>query len=235
MKFRTKISQTKDGKHLIRGHELVELIKNHSFSEMIFLLVRGDLPKENEKQLLESILVAAVENGISPPSIFIPRIVASTGNSFNTALASGVLAIGEKHGGAVEKAAQVFGSGKSAEDIVRDFQERKKFIPGFGHKVFKREDPRARAIFEKAKALELSSPYFELAYNIERKIEENKGKKIPLNIDGAMAAGMLQLGFNWKSGKAFFIISRLVGMTAHVLEEFEQGNRYYRLEKEDIE
>ena len=235
MKFKTNISKSKDGKLTIRGHDIAGLITNKSFVDMIFLLVRGDFPKDNEKKLMEAVLVAAVENGINPPSIFVPRVVASTGNSFNTALASGVLTIGEKHGGAGEQAALVFKSGKTAQQIVKEFQEQKKFIPGFGHKSYKNEDPRAKAIYEKAKETGLSSPYFELAFSVEKEIERAKGKKIPFNIDGAIAAALLQLGFDQNSGKFLFILPRIVGMTAHIIEEIEQKNSYHRLEKEDVE
>ena len=89
-------------------------------------------------------------------------------------------------------------------------------------------------MYKKTKELGFSQKFFDLAFDIEKEIEERKGKKIPLNIDGAMAAVILELGFPWQVGKAMFIIPRLLGMTAHVLEEMEQGNSYHRLEKEDI-
>lgn len=231
MKFKTKISKTTEGTHTIHGHDLLELIQRHSFSDVIFLLLRGDLPSGKEKALLEAMLVASVENGIEAPSIFVPRIVAASGNNFHTALAAGMLAIGEKHGGAAEKAALLFSSGKSAKEIVESVS----VIPGFGHKIYKDEDPRAKALYEKAKELGFSCKFFDLAYGIGKELAEKKEKKIPLNIDGALAAGMLELGFDPRLGKALFLISRIVGMSAHVLEELKQGNSYYRLEEGDVE
>lgn len=230
MQFRTKISKTEDGKHYIRGHDLLELIEKYSFSEVIFLLLRGNLPEPREKELLETILVAAVENGIEAPSLYVPRMIVASGNEFHTALAAGMLAIGEKHGGAAEKCASLLQSGKSAKEITEEHN----IIPGFGHKIYKDEDPRATAIYKKTKALGFSCNYFEKAYQIEKELEQKRGKKIPLNIDGAIAAGMLELGFDWRLGKALFLISRIVGMSAHVLEELEQGNSYYRLDEKDV-
>ena len=232
MEFKTKISKTKDGKHSIKGNDIVDLIEKRSFVEMIFLLIKGEFPKKEEAELLNSILVAAVENGVAAPSIFISRTVASTGNSMNTALAAGVLSIGEKHGGAVEQIAKILYQGKSAKEIVQDFEGKR--IPGFGHKIYKEEDPRTTAIYKKAKELNFSCNSFELAYEIEKEMEEKKGKKIPLNIDGAMAAALLELGFPAEAGKAMFILPRIVGMTAHILEELEQGGSYHRLEEKDI-
>ena len=234
MQFKTNISKTKDGKHSIRGYDLVDLIKTKSFIEVMFLLLRGDFAKENEKKLLEAMLVAATENGIEAPSIFVPRIVAASGNDAHVALAAGMLAIGEKHGGAAEKAAKFFADHmkETPEAVVEDHKN--EIIPGFGHKVYKEEDPRSKALYEKAKELGFSCNYFNFAYEIEKELENKKSKKLPLNIDGALACCMLELGFDAKLGKALFLISRIVGMSAHVLEEMQQGNSYYRLNENDI-
>ena len=115
---------------------------------------------------------------------------------------------------------------KSAKEIVNE----NKIIPGFGHKVYKNKDPRAFAIYKKAKELGFSCKYFNLAYEIEKEISKKKGKKIPLNIDGAIATSMLELNLDLQLGKALFIIPRLVGSAAHILEEYKQKNPYYRLE-----
>ncbi|MDP2641667.1 MAG: citryl-CoA lyase [Candidatus Yanofskybacteria bacterium] len=230
MKFKTSISKTEDGKHLVRGHDILDLMRKHSFAEVLFLLWRGDLPQENEAKLLEAVLIAATENGVESPSVFVPRVSASTGNPMHVALAAGALSIGENHGGAAEQCARLLQLGKSAKEIV----EENKIIPGFGHKVYKDEDPRAAVICQKAKELGFSCKYFDLAYEVETELAQRKGKKLPLNIDGAMAAAMLELKLDWRFGKAMFLIPRLAGAAAHVLEEMEQGNSYYRLEEGDI-
>lgn len=231
MKFKTKISATKDGRHFIRGNDIVELMKTKSFVEVVFLLLRGDFPQENEKKLLEALLVAAVENGVEAPSLYVPRIVAASGNSSHVALAAGMLSIGERHGGAAEKAAMLLNSGKSAKEIV----EQEKIVPGFGHRVYKEEDPRAKVLYEKAKELGFPCRFFGLAYEIEKELAAQKSKKLPLNIDGALACTMLELGFDPKLGKPLFLLSRVAGMSAHVLEEMRQDNSYYRLGEEDVE
>src|SRR3989344_4651271 len=219
MNFHTRISKTEQGKHLIYGYDMLDLMQKHSFAETMMLLWRGNLPTEKEAKLLEMLLVAATENGIESPSVFVPRISASTGNSMHAALAAGALAIGENHGGAAEKCAYLLQSGKSAQEISEP-----SMIPGFGHKIYKEEDPRATVIYNMAKELGFSCKSFELAYEIESVLSEKKGKKIPLNIDGAIAAAMIELKLDWRLGKALFLIPRLVGAAAHVLEEYEQNN-----------
>lgn len=207
-----------------------EAIGKYSFAEVIFLLWRGKLPEKPEVQLLDAILVAAVEHGVAPPSAFIPRVVASTGNPMHVALASGMLAIGTRHGGAIQAAAEMLASPEKPADIVSAALAAKKPIPGLGHQVYKDVDPRAKAIYDQAKKLKLAGKFFAKAYAIEKEFKKQKGKHIPLNIDGAMAAGMLELKLDPKLAEAVFLLSRLVGMAAHVKEEQEQNNPYYRLE-----
>lgn len=231
MKFKTKISKTEGTLHSIRGINLLELIEKHSFADVVFLLLRGNLPDGKEATLLEAMLVASVENGLEAPSLFVPRVVAASGNDMHVALASGMLAIGSKHGGAGEQAAMLLASDRTAADIV----EQERIIPGFGHKIYKEEDPRALALFEKAKTLGFPCVYFKKAYEIEASLAAKKGKKLPLNIDGAIAAVMLELGFDPRLGKAFFLIARIVAMAAHVKEEMEQENSYYRLDETEVQ
>ncbi|MEX2008234.1 MAG: citryl-CoA lyase [Candidatus Spechtbacterales bacterium] len=230
MDFKTRISTTQNGEHRIYGMSVVDLIDKHSFGEVIFLILKGSFPNDNERQLLEAMLVAAIENGIEAPSIFVPRTVASTGGTTSAALAAGVLTIGENHGGAVEAAARLLASQEDATAMVAA----QKIIPGYGHKIYKDEDPRATALREKAKELGFLGAAFERAYAIEVALKEKTGKHLPLNIDGAMAACMLELGLDASLGKSLFIIARVVGMAAHVAEEQAQENSYHRLSEDDV-
>lgn len=231
LEIESAISKSKNGRHAIRNHDLIKLIEKNSLVDVIFLLWRGNLPKTREAKLLESMLVASVEHGIEAPSLFIPRVVASTGNSMNAALAAAALAVGTRHGGAIEAAATMLTRSTAATNIVKEYLATKKTIPGLGHKIYKTEDPRATAIYAKAKKLRLAGRYFRKAYAIERAFKKEKGKHLPLNIDGAIAAGLLELGFDPRLGQAFFVIPRLIGAAAHILEELGSGQSYHRLKK----
>lgn len=235
MKWRTAISTKKDNEVYVRGHALADLIAEKNFSEVAFLLLKGVTPTENEKKLFDAILVSCVEHGIEPPSAFVPRVSVSVGNPMNAALAAGMLAIGEHHGGAIEKAAFLFGQEKSAADIVREAVAAGERMPGFGHKIYKDKDPRAELLFEKAESLGLSGAFVKKARQCGEELEKQTGKKLPLNIDGAIAALMLELGFDWRLGKALFALGRLPGMIAHIYEEMMNEKPYRRLEESNIE
>ena len=232
MKHQTNISSTEGGEHEIYGHKVTDLMKQYSFVDTIFLLYAGKLPSGGERALLDAMLVASAEHGIEAPSLYTPRISVASGNSVHVGMAAGILAIGEAHGGAGEASAQLLASAESAEEIVARFEKEEKFIPGFGHKIYKDEDPRANIIHMKAKEGKVSLDAFEKVYAIEALLEKQKGRKLPLNIDGAFAAGVLALGMDPSAAKALFVFGRVAGMGAHAIEEKKQNNGYWRLGEE---
>jgi citryl-CoA lyase len=234
MIWKTAISTMKDGEVYLQGVALTELIKKYSFADGIFLSLVGRMPKKNEHDLLDTILLACVEHGVEMPSAFVPRVIASTGNSMNAAVAAGVLAVGDWHGGAVEQCAKILQSDVSAEGIVSYALTAKERIPGYGHKVYKDKDPRAEAIIAKAKKLKLSGKYFKKALAIRALLAKN-GKQLPLNIDGALAAAISEMGMDWRLGKTIFILGRMPSMIAHAREETVREKPYRRFEAEDVD
>ncbi len=234
-KWKTAISNSKDGDVYVRGEKLLDLIGKMSFTDAIFFVLKGVKPTEAQTGLLDVILVSAINHGLEAPSAFVPRIIASTGNSVNSALAAGVLSVGDYHGGAVEECMRILQSDKSAEQIVKEFNANGKRLPGYGHKVYKDADPRSVKIGEALKFAGGKSKYWDLAAEIGKEFEKQTDKKLPLNIDGAMAAVLCELGFDAIQGKAFFALSRFPTMMANIEEELKNEKPYRRLDEEDIE
>src|SRR6266568_4174903 len=85
----------------VRGHDVLELMKEASFTDLIFLLHHDRLPSAGERRLLDAILIAVADHGAGAPSCAAARLAAS-GNrqSLSAAIAAGVLTIGDEHGGA---------------------------------------------------------------------------------------------------------------------------------------
>ena len=108
-------------------------------------------------------------------------------------------------------------------------------MPGFGHKIYKEKDPRAQALLKKAKDLGFDLIFADKAVKIEEEIRKQKGKKLPLNIDGAIAVLLCEMGFDSKTGKAFFILARMPSMIANIIEEMNEEKTYRRLNEEDVE
>jgi citryl-CoA lyase len=226
--WKTYIADSTESGTVIRGYSLEDLVGTITYTQGIFLLLAGRLPNKKETQMLDAMFVSAMEHGIAVPSITSARIVLSGGNPLHVGAAAGILSLGESHGGAIEAAALVLSSKKSSKAIVIDHKKRKVRVAGFGHRMYKDQDPRAELLFSYAKKLGFYKSHCKLAKAIESELSDSK-KKIPLNIDGAMAAILLDMGLDAKMSRAFFIIPRTAGILAHLYEEMTQEKPLRRL------
>jgi len=235
MKWKTSIQKgTEDGVR-IQGYDLNELVGKISFTDMIFLLFTGELPNADQRAMLDAMFVSSAVHTVVVPSITSARIVQSAGNTINTSVAAGVLAIGDYHGGAIEGAAQVFQENinNDAGEVVKQMREQKKRVPGYGHKKYK-QDPRVAPLFALAEKHKCAGKHIEFAKKVDAAVCEQTGKELHLNIDGAMAAILSDLGLSWQSARAFFIIPRTVGIAAHVVEEQSSGEKYRREDESNV-
>ncbi len=225
-RWKTAITEIKKGEIRVRGYDIVEMMGKLSFSDAIFLILRGELPKREESEMMRAILVSSIDHGVTPPSVLSTRNVLSGGNTLNAAVAGGVMTIGDVHGGAIEKCARILQDwGKRPDDtfaiakeMVSEFIYKRRRIPGFGHRLHE-TDPRTVKLFQIARDLNFLRRHMELAQAVEKELSNSLGKKLPINVDGAIAAVMSDMGFDWRVGKGFFIISRVAGLVAHAYEE----------------
>jgi len=215
----------------VRGYEITSLMQRSSFTDTIFLLHRGQLPSEGERRLLDAILIGVADHGAGAPSCAAARLAAS-GNrqSLSAAIAAGILAIGDEHGGAGSSCMDLIAAGVatstrdgvSIEDAARrtveDAVRMKTRLPGLGHRVHT-TDPRTATLFDMAEAEGLAGGgiAFMRALEAEARV---RIKPLPLNIDGALAAVLHDIGFPPPFGKLVFIIGRVAGLTAEVAEEY---------------
>ena len=215
----------------VRGYEITSLMQRSSFTDTIFLLHRGQLPSEGERRLLDAILIGVADHGAGAPSCAAARLAAS-GNrqSLSAAIAAGILAIGDEHGGAGSSCMDLIAAGvatstrdgvsieDAAQRTVEDAVRMKTRLPGLGHRVHT-TDPRTATLFDMAEAEGLAGGgiAFMRALEAEARV---RIKPLPLNIDGALAAVLHDIGFPPPFGKLVFIIGRVAGLTAEVAEEY---------------
>ena len=121
------------------------------------------------------------------------------------------------------------------QDIPLENVKDKEVIYGFGHKVYKDEDPRVKQLSAICEEEKFDSMFIDEAFAIEKALEEKKGKKICLNVDGFMAAVLLEMGFSAEAGRGVFIIARTPGLVAQAVEEKENEKPVRRVDEEDIE
>ncbi len=235
--WRTSITYFEPNVIRIRGYAIEEIIENLSFGDVFFLLVKGEIPRRNEGKLIEAIFVSCCDHGFLAPSVNAARFAASSGVPLPQAVAAGLLAIGKYHGGAIEDCAALLKSLTNASPdeirkVIREKLARKERIPGYGHPIHT-ADPRIKALLRKAQELGLAGSYVDLAFEVEKILQEEAGKPIRLNVDGIIAALVLEMGFDPSVASAFFLISRTLGLVAHVYEEVTREKPFRVVPKED--
>jgi citrate synthase len=228
--WETSITDTRDGIR-IRGYLLDDLIRESDFVSVIALLLRGELATQAESRVLNAIFVAICDHGIVPSSS-VARIVASCGVPIQSAIAAGISTIGDDHGGACEQLGKILqdsvrtDSTRVAEEaarIVADCRSRTVRVPGYGHGLHRDGDPRAVQILEMGRRLGVAGSHTRLAEAIDREIEQSRGRRIAINIDGAIAALASDMGFDWRMMRPLIIVSRSVGLAAHAWEQINSG------------
>ncbi len=239
--WRTEIIDMAPGKITLRGHPVEELIGNVTFPQMIWLMMRGDLPTPDQAKLLECALVAAVDHGPQAPSIAAARMAVTCGLGLNGAMASAVNFLDDVHGGAGEQAVELYNwiaaemdGGKSVEDATAAMldkwtAERTRYAPGFGHRFHKPEDPRAPRLLglvdEAAAKGACEGKFAAIGRCVQATLNARAGKPVPMNIDGATAVIYAELGFPPPLSRGLFCLSRSVGVLSHAWEQMQQGSR----------
>ncbi|MEW6716475.1 MAG: citryl-CoA lyase [Chloroflexota bacterium] len=227
--WKTKITQIKPNEVRLRGYRIDELMGKITFSEAIYLTLKGELPSPEVATIIEAILVSSIDHGVTPPSALAARTVASTGADLNAAVATGILAINRYHGGAIydcmgmiqEGLQRVKELGKPvdtvAEEMVAEYRAAKKRMAGIGHRIHT-NDPRTAKLFSMAEESGVAGEGIQMLQALEEALAKS-GKSLPINVDGAIAALLVDLNIPQGLANAFFIMARVPGLVAQVYEE----------------
>ena len=236
----TSIIDIHPGKIAIRGYPIEQLIGNVRFPDMIWLMLRGELPTRVQSELLEAALVPGVDHGPHAPSIAISRMAVTCGLPVNGAMASAINVLDDVHGGAGQQCMELYRAidaqagpdgdlvAAATATIRARMDAGEKIVPGFGHR-FHPVDPRTAPLFAlvaKAQAEgAVSGRYAAIGQAVSAALEAIKGRHIPMNIDGITAVVFCELGFEPELGRGLFVLSRSVGILAHAWEQKQRGRR----------
>lgn len=213
------------------GPALASVKAQASLDEAVFRAVTGGQKLDKDRaRMLEAIVVASIDHGVTPPSAQATLVASSVRASYEVALAQGVGAITDVHGGAGEKAAEFFlrcaglasGKGWSHEDaaraVIRDYIREGRRIEGMGHRVH-RQDPRRDVLWALAERTGLAGPCVAISRIAGDMLREVRGLDLPINVDGVIGAIVADMGLDPSVAKALFIFGRLMGLSAHHFEE----------------
>jgi citrate synthase len=210
----------------VRGRDLAgDLMGRLTFTEYAYLLLTGNEPTDDQRYVLDLVLVALAEHGMMPTNVAARMTLAADPDALQGAVAAGILGAGPVVLGTAEECARLLSdahaSGRSTGLIARELHESGARVPGFGHPVHEPVDPRAERILELAEERGVSGPHLALARSLRDDVAETWGKPLPLNVSMAIAAVMLDAGFSQEAVAAVPILARTAGLLAHLAEERE--------------
>lgn len=225
----TAVTEIKPNHVAVRGYNIAELMGNINFGQAVYLILKGELPDANIGRLMEAVIVSSIDHGATPPSALAARTVASTGASLSASVAAGIMSINQHHGGAIQNCALALKTiieksqtenitlEKAASAVIEEMKTNGQKMPGFGHR-YHTSDPRTTRLFEIAREVGAAAQYVDAAEAVLR-LFSIQGKKIPINVDGAIGAVLADLGFDPAVMNGLFMIARTPGLVAHVIEE----------------
>jgi len=208
---------------LRRGLEPVEPDGELSHAANFLYMLRGEIPTDTAVRALDTSLLLYLEHGLNA-STFTARVVASTLADMHSAITAGIAALkGPLHGGANEKAMEMLLEIGSVEAVAgyldRALAEKQK-IMGFGHRVYRAEDPRAAHLRQMSEALSREAGearWFDVSRVLEDLMLERKG--LHCNVDFYCATVYYSLGLPIDLFTPLFAIGRTGGWAAHVMEQ----------------
>lgn len=206
-----------------RGEDPIDPDPDLSHAANFLYMLNGSRPGPAAARALDTSWLLYLEHGLNA-STFAARVVASTLADMHSAITAGISALkGPLHGGANEKAMEMLLDIGSLED-VREYVDRalaeKRKIMGFGHRVYRTEDPRATHLRRMAEELSREAGdarWFELSRAVEDELFERKGLRC--NVDYYCATVYYSLGLPIDLFTPLFAVGRAAGWAAHVMEQ----------------
>lgn len=208
----------------------LQAAQSRSFASMIFETLSEKTPTDSQLKIFELILNLSIDHGPETPSAVKVIEAAKEGKNISESLSAGILEINDVHGGAGEPLMEILykvNSGQVTVDrLVEEYLKEGKRMPGLGHRLYKQSlpaeagkggDPRVLLIFEKMKEEGLGEEFIKIVEDIQDELEKQKGLRLPINIDGAIAVALCSFGWESKLGKAVFLVARMPGLCGQFL------------------
>ncbi len=215
-----------------KGEPVVESDRALSHAANFLLMLNGAVPSKTAERALDIALILHADHELNA-STFAARVTAATLSDMHSAVTSAIGTLkGPLHGGANEAVFKILkeidANGADPVEYVKGLLAQKKKIPGFGHRVYHTEDPRATHLRQMSRDLGHSSGdprWFEYSQKIEEFVRADK--KLNANVDFYSASTYHTLGIDVDLFTPIFAVSRVGGWTAHIIEQLDD-NRLIR-------
>jgi citrate synthase len=233
--WRTRISDVRRGRIIVRGYPIEEIIEKLSFVEATFLLIRGELPTTRQTKLFDLALRCTMDQQFINSAACTSRYIASASPETPIpAIAGGILANGSITGSPQECAEmQLKWDGKRKQkswtlektviQVLDWYSYQGKRVPGLGHPLHKTGEPRAILLRKKALELDGWGRKGELLDKLAEKMSKKKGRSLPINLAGAEAVVMTEIGFDPLEIAGLAAVGYGMALIAHAVEEIREG------------
>jgi ATP-citrate lyase alpha-subunit len=233
--IKTTISDDRGDEPCYDGYPASELIKKgYQIPHVIGLLWNKKLLSAQEAEIIKRIIMLSADHGPCVSGALVTIIAAGAGINMAQAVAAGMMMIGPRFGGAVTDAGKWFKYAIDQKLTPEAFLDYMKAnvgpVPGIGHRVksVKNPDKRVSELVSHVKSLSIPMPHLDFALQVE-KITTAKKDTLILNVDGTIAAILVDLGYPVESLNGFFILARTIGFIGHWIDQKRQGSRLIRL------
>jgi len=212
---------------LRRGLEPVKPNPQHNIATSFLYLLRGELPSAREAQIFDVCLILHADHELNA-STFAARVIAGTLATIYAGVTGAISALsGPLHGGAntaVMRTLLEIGTIENVEPFIKRALAEKRKIMGFGHAVYRTEDPRATHLRRFSKEMGEragDSKWSEMSLRVEEVMKREKG--LNANVDFFSASAYYSMGIPLDLYTPIFAVSRISGWTAHILEQFAEN------------
>jgi len=232
---RTAISTSTPETINVRGRDLCrDVIGKMDFTSYFWLLVTGAEPDERQLFFANAVLTAIAEHGLVPSVVAARMTYAAAPEAFQGAVAAGLLGCGSVVLGSAEACGQLLSelvetsrsegldAAQAARRGVEKLRAGKKAIPGFGHPLHAGGDPRANLLLALAAEHGAEGEHVRMLRTVETVLPDSLGRTLPINVNGAIPAVMLDVGFPLQALKGVSLLARTASLIGHLQEESER-------------
>lgn len=218
----------------VRGYDLcTDIMGQLDFTSYFWLLVCGQKPDANQQYFTNLVLTAIAEHGLVPSVVAARMTLAAAPEAFQGAVAAGLNGCGSVVLGSAEVTGHFLtrivelsqhraSLAEAVQEVLAQMKANGQRVPGFGHPLHSAGDPRANLILSKAAEKQAAGDYLAALYEVQRQLPDVFGKALPINVNGAIPAIMLDVGFPLSALKGISLLARTASLVAHLHEESEQ-------------
>ncbi|MCO5066319.1 MAG: citryl-CoA lyase [Rhizobiaceae bacterium] len=227
----TDIATLNEEKITVRGLDVArDMMGKMDAGQLFYFLVVGRRPDPKQSTLINAMIVSVAEHGMMPSTIAARLTLLGAPESFQGAVASGLLGVGDVFVGTTSnvarllkiEAAEIEGDDEQrARVIVERYLGTKRRIPGLGHPHHP-VDPRAERLFALQEEIGAPTDYARLMRAIHSEACRYRGSHITLNGSAAIGSVALDIGIDWRAVRGIGVVARSIGLVGHILEELNQ-------------